>query len=232
MVTVCTDGGEEVARYRNPQDQALKEFAAWIDGGAFACLGARSALHRRTYDFRLYRTLGSQNSAEYLAADLESFAAGLEGTEEFVTFVAAFEGPAPRDERQFELALWRQLQRLHALDSMSWDPGVSPDPEDGRFSFSFAGHAFFVVGLHPRSSRTSRRYPHPVLAFNPRSQFERMREDGRFARLQRAIRARDLDIDGSINPMLRQFGEQSEARQYSGRSVDDNWRCPFHTEHR
>ena len=32
---------------------------------------------------------------------------------------------------------------------------------------------------------------------------------------------------GSLNPMLAQHGEASEARQYSGRQVDDGWKCPF-----
>jgi FPC/CPF motif-containing protein YcgG len=28
--------------------------------------------------------------------------------------------------------------------------------------------------------------------------------------------------------MLAQHGTISEARQYSGRPVDENWKCPFH----
>jgi uncharacterized protein len=27
--------------------------------------------------------------------------------------------------------------------------------------------------------------------------------------------------------MLSDFGERSEARQYSGRAVEENWRAPF-----
>jgi len=38
---------------------------------------------------------------------------------------------------------------------------------------------------------------------------------------------RDEAIAGSRNPMLTRHGELSEARQYSGRSVDEVWRCPF-----
>ena len=39
---------------------------------------------------------------------------------------------------------------------------------------------------------------------------------------------RDEAIAGSRNPMLARHGEASEARQYSGRAVDPDWRCPFH----
>ncbi len=41
-------------------------------------------------------------------------------------------------------------------------------------------------------------------------------------------RAREMAFQGSINPMLKNFGERSEASQYSGRAVSDNWPCPFH----
>jgi len=35
-------------------------------------------------------------------------------------------------------------------------------------------------------------------------------------------------VQGSLNPNLADFGERSEARQYSGREVEEHWRCPFH----
>ena len=84
-----------------------------------------------------------------------------------------------------------------------------------------------MVGLHAHASRLARRTPWPMLAFNLHEQFERLRTGGRFDALQRAIRARDLAGQGSINPMLSDFGDRSETRQYSGRAVPDDWRCPF-----
>ena len=44
------------------------------------------------------------------------------------------------------------------------------------------------------------------------------------------IRARDMAFQGSLNPVLKNFGESSEARQYSGRAVPDDWKCPFHAK--
>ena len=111
----------------------------------------------------------------------------------------------------------------------AWDPGVSDDPADPRFSFSFAGTALFVIGLHPGASRLARRFPWPALVFNPHRQFERLRRQGRFDRLRDRIRARDAAVQGTINPNLADFGEQSEARQYSGRDTTTAaWTCPFH----
>ena len=33
-----------------------------------------------------------------------------------------------------------------------------------------------------------------------------------------------------MNPALKDFGTQSEARQYAGRAVPPDWRCPFHPD--
>ena len=36
-----------------------------------------------------------------------------------------------------------------------------------------------------------------------------------------------MSLQGTINPNLADFGDASEARQYSGRAVEANWTCPF-----
>jgi FPC/CPF motif-containing protein YcgG len=105
---------------------------------------------------------------------------------------------------------------------------VSDDPANPHFSFSFAGQALFVVGMHPESSRLSRRFRWPTLVFNPRAQFERLRAEGKFERLRTLVRDRDVALQGTLNPNLADFGERSEARQYSGRATEPDWRCPFH----
>jgi FPC/CPF motif-containing protein YcgG len=93
---------------------------------------------------------------------------------------------------------------------------------------SIGGKAFYVVGLHPASSRPARRFRQPTLVFNLHSQFEQLRTDGRYDKLREAITARDIALAGSKNPMLAVHGTDSEARQYSGRRVDERWVCPFH----
>jgi uncharacterized protein len=124
--------------------------------------------------------------------------------------------------------LWEQLAELHELDREhhEWDETVSRDPADPRFAFSFAGRAFFVVGLSPQAERWARRFPWPLLAFNAHFQFEKLREDGRFEGIRDTVRQRDANIEGDVNPNVEDFGEHTEARQYSGRSVPNDWSCP------
>jgi FPC/CPF motif-containing protein YcgG len=148
---------------------------------------------------------------------------------EFATFVAIFKRPRQTTEMEFERLFWRQLRLLHAHDPSrpAWAPNVTSDPADPRFSFSFDGLALYVIGMHANSSRTARRFAWPAMIFNPHEQFERLRADGKWKHMQETIRQRDLQLQGLINPMLSDFGERSEARQYSGRAVEEDWRAPF-----
>lgn len=207
-------------------------FRAFVTDPRFPCLGGASVVRRRTYRLHVYDALGSLESTEPLARDLEAFVGETPldaGTP--LAFIAVFPQSPPANEQAFEHRLWGQLQLLNDHDdpAAGWDPTVSPDPDDRRFSFSFVGRAFFVVGLHPESSRLSRRFRWPALVFNPHAQFERLRAEGRYARYQTLIRERDVKLQGTVNPNLADFGERSAARQYSGRATEAGWKCPFHT---
>ncbi|MEP6692339.1 MAG: guanitoxin biosynthesis heme-dependent pre-guanitoxin N-hydroxylase GntA [Gemmatimonadaceae bacterium] len=208
-------------------------FLAFVGDERFSCLAGKGVVHRGAYTLRVYSALGSADTAPALGSDLAAFVARPPATRDgFTTFVAVFTGRAPRSEGAFERRLWTQLQLLHGGDDAGWDPTVSADTDDPRFSFSFASQAFFVVGLHPKSSRITRRFRWPALVFNPRRQFDQLRADGRFDRLRTAIREREIALQGSINPTLADFGVRSEARQYSGRAAEPEWRCPFHARPR
>ena len=214
------------------QRRAEEAFRAFVRDEGFSCLAAKGVVRTDGARVRVFGALGSMRSADRLARELAGFMAELpaEPTTRMQSFVAVFPRDVPGDEAEFERRLWRQLQLLHARDAAdaAWDPAVSDDPEDPRFSFSFGGRGVFIVGLHPASSRLARRFRWPALVFNPHAQFDRLRADGRFDSLRAAVREREIALQGSLNPNLADFGERSEARQYSGRAVEDQWRCPFH----
>ncbi len=73
----------------------------------------------------------------------------------------------------------------------------------------------------------SGRLARPALVFNLHDQFTQLRAAGKYEGMREKILARDEAIAGSVNPMLARHGEASEARQYSGRAVPEQWRCPF-----
>ncbi len=209
-------------------------FRALVLNPRFACVVAKGAFHRGAYRMGFYGGMAAPDTTAGLARDLWTFAQDQDVMaargDGFSTFVASFQGPCVFDEEIFERLLWTQLQGLHDADAPlhPWDADVSADPEAREFSFSFAGRAFYLIGLHPAASRWSRRFAWPTLVFNAHAQFEQLKHDGRYGPIQRAIRSRDLILQGSANAMLSDFGDRSEARQYSGRAVGDDWRCPFH----
>ncbi|HYY14544.1 MAG TPA: guanitoxin biosynthesis heme-dependent pre-guanitoxin N-hydroxylase GntA [Chthoniobacterales bacterium] len=207
--------------------EAHREFRQRILNPRFPCVGAKAAFHEQSYGFAVYTELASNESTAALCRDLRDFRERTRNVHNYTTFIAVFAGPTNLSEAEFEDLLWRQLRQIHATDVVDWAADVSSDPADPHFSFSFAGRAFYVVGMHANSSRLARRFRWPTLVFNPHEQFERLRADGKWKRIQRTIRAREIALQGSINPMLNDFGERSEARQYSGRAVSDDWVAPF-----
>ena len=196
----------------------------------FTCVGAKSTVRQRSYRFGMYPAMAEPASTAALAHDLYLFtqeAPTIPG--EFATMIASFEGPSTGDEEAFERLLWGTLQQLHDLDAphYAWAADVSADPSDAEFSFSFAEMPFFVIGLHAASSRMTRRLAWPTLVFNPHRQFEQLKQRGRFERFRHVIREAEQRLQGDVNPMASDFGQHSEAAQYSGRNVYPSWKCPF-----
>lgn len=215
------------------KDSKLKEinqeFIDRIDAVDYPCLGAKSALHTNHYRIGSYGIMGDAETTLRLAAHLKTYIEEtLSSDSKYMTMVAVFEDEVI-SEIDFEQKLWMQLQKLHDADrDTPWDPTVSNNPSDMNFSFSFNGYAFFVVGLHPHASRKARKFSHPAMAFNLHHQFEQLRENDQYEKMKTVIREREIAFEGSINPMLEDYGEGLEAPQYSGRKVDNSWKCPFH----
>ncbi len=206
-----------------------------VMSGQHPCSGALSVFRNGDYRFGYYPPMATPAASAGLSFDLYEFNREFSAAENrLYSFIAVFDGPVSLTELEFEHLLWKQLQQLHEIDVpfFDWDPTVARDPQDPQFSFSFGGKAYFIVGLHAAASRTARRFAWPALVFNAHEIFDRLREAGTFTKMQSTIRKRDIKLQGSINPMVQNFGTVSEARQYSGRPVPDDWRCPFTPRHR
>ncbi len=213
------------------QSRAEDELYQAVAAQEFPCVGAKSAMARGTLKVIACHRLDSNWN------DVTIHRALMEWAEEYRadpgglrSLAISFEGPIDIDEARFETLMWERIQSFADKDAWlghPYDHRVSADPSDPHFSLSFGGEAFFVVGLHPHASRPARRFPRPTLVFNLHDQFERLREEGRYDTMRAKILKRDVALAGDINPMLARHGEASEAAQYSGRLVGEEWRCPF-----
>jgi len=204
---------------------------ARIAQAGFPCVGAKAALARGTLDVLAADRIDSAWDDLRIHDALLRFAAAYRAAPAlFRSLAVVFGAPDSLDEAEFEGHMWSRIQSLSDKDvwrGQPYDTRVSPDPENPHFSLSFGGEAFFVVGLHPQASRPARRFARPTMVFNLHDQFETLRAQGKYEGMREKIMVRDEHLAGSRNPMLQRHGDASEARQYSGRAVGTDWRCPF-----
>jgi FPC/CPF motif-containing protein YcgG len=214
------------------QDRLQAMLFDHVDDRAFPCVGAKSAMAKGTLDVLACSRIDSAWDDVRIHDTLMRLAESYRRDRAmYRSFAVIFDGPGDLSEAEFEQALWKRVQSLSDKDvwrGQYYDARVSADPDNPHFSLSFGGEAFFIVGLHPRASRPARRFDRPTLVFNLHDQFERLRAEGKYETMREKILVRDEALAGSRNPMLAQHGTASEARQYSGRQVDDRWACPFH----
>jgi len=204
-------------------------FGSYVLDGEHPCVMARSVVNKKEVFLASYGELGDEDNCAAVCQDIYELVSISKAEGSLNSLAAVFPAKAFHTERAFEQALWDQLEGMHEIDRkrFSWDPCVSQDPKSPDFSFSVGGVAWYVVGLHPQSSRKSRQFKAPALIFNRHARFEVLREEGRYDNMRDRIRERDIQLQGCVNPMLKNHGEASEAIQYSGRAVDDDWQCPF-----
>ena len=208
---------------------AHNAFRAFILDERFSCVGAKAAVQSAGYRFGFYPGFPTSFGADGLARDLAAFVAELPFiATRYKTFVAIFDAPV-YDEGQFEQLLWKQIDALYMVDRRyyGWAERAAKDPASPGFALSIASHPFFVVGMHAGASRLSRRFAFPAMIFNSHEQFDELKASGHFSKIQRLVRQREVDLQGSINPNLAEYGAITEARQYSGRPTGDDWACPF-----
>lgn len=208
----------------------LNEFENFILQDGYPCVGAQAAVNGKTYAVGIFDDMNDPISQYQCCCGLYKYLQEmLERPSDYRSYIAIFKNEQNITEIEFEKKLWSLLEQLHNIDKQyfKWDEAVCKNPNSAEFSFSFGGKGFFLVGMHPNSSRRARKFKYSAIAFNLHDQFENLREKGRFDLIKEVIRENELEFQGSINPMLSDYGKGLEAPQYSGRNVEAHWNCPF-----
>ncbi|GAB2793835.1 hypothetical protein HNQ93_003795 [Hymenobacter luteus] len=211
-----------------------KEYLSFINKKEFPCVAAKTALTWNQLHCLVVDHLACPKDDAAILDFIYQFVDDYRQSDNLYHSAAViFKGPEAPNEALFEELFWQRLQALSNLDAQRYhyDRRVVADPASPDFSFSLKEEAFFVIGLHPGSSRPARQFSYPTLVFNAHAQFEQIRANGRYENLRDTIRTRDVAYSGSINPMLQDFGEASEAYQYTGKAYNEAWKCPFLSQH-
>ena len=210
------------------------EFIRYIQSKDFPCVGAKAALAKDQLHHMVAGNMACPASDKDILAFLYDFVERYRAKGgNFHSAVVIFSGPTNITEAIFEELLWKRLQAISDMDAANYryDVRVSADPTSPEFSFSIKEEAFFILGLHPSSSRESRRFIYPALIFNPHAQFESLKETNKYEMIKKVVRKKDIALSGSVNPMLSDYRESPETLQYSGKNYDVPWQCPLHINH-
>jgi hypothetical protein len=214
-------------------ENVTEAFTEKILDKLFPCVAAKDALNKDNIKILTAGHLACPVDDENILNFIYDFTKMFRQSEKgFFSAIILFPMTEQLSEKQFEVLLFQRLKALRTLDAKAfvYDDRVNEDPMSEDFSFSLMEEAFFIIGLHPNSSRPGRQFPTPAIVFNPHIQFEDLRSNGRYQKMRTIIRKRDLEYSGSVNPMLTDFGTQSEIFQYSGRDYSTDEKCPFDIE--
>jgi FPC/CPF motif-containing protein YcgG len=222
-------------RYIEPgKHNFIEEYLSFLEAKDFPCIAAKAAHEKHLIKCIVAGNMACPKDDKAILLFLYDFVDAYRSSHEMYNSAAIiFTGPQIMSEEMFDALLWQRLQALEILDAKNYtyDNRVEADPVSAKFSFSIKEEAFYIIGLHPESSRQARRFIHPTLVFNPHAQFEKLRASSKYDAMKSTVRKRDIAFSGSVNPMLQDFGDASEAFQYSGRKYDDRWECPLKITH-
>ena len=217
-----------------PRDPVIEAFIQHIQDHTFPCLAAHSALSYDQLRYYVADHIACPHDDAGILSFLYDFVDELrQGIHSYFSAVVLFREPVIHSEEMFETFFWKRLQSLADMDALKYpyDPRVDRDVDSPTFSFSLKEEAFYIIGLHPASSRKARSFSYPAMVFNAHVQFEKLREENHYTKMQEVVRKRDIAFSGSVNPLLSDFGTASEAVQYTGREYGPQWKCPLIIRH-
>ncbi|HTZ43679.1 MAG TPA: YqcI/YcgG family protein [Jatrophihabitans sp.] len=205
------------------------------DDALFPCIFGVDAVRKGTLRYAFIPAGADRVPA--LARALAEFTGIAESLGSRTSIVVFFEDdPTLSTMEDYERSFWSYLAELQELDQADWPEGVSKDPADPSWEFSFNGTPLFVVANTPEhKDRRSRHSDFFTVTFQPRFVFNDLKAGtptGDRARV--VIRRRLKDYDRiPQTPLLGSYGdpENREWMQYflqdHNQPLDPAAACPI-----
>jgi len=190
----------------------------------FPCVFGVSAVRKGTVRYG-FIPAGPTRVATLAAAltEFTDIAVSLGNRTSLVCFFDFEDGVQTLDE--YRQHFWSLLGELLATDTSEWPAGISENPDDSTWEFSFHGTPLFVVANTPRhENRRSRQSRYFTVTFQPRFVFDDLKAGtptGDKARV--VIRRRLADYDRvERTPLLGSFGDPGTLEWSQYFLEDDN----------
>ncbi|MEO6500984.1 MAG: YqcI/YcgG family protein [Jatrophihabitantaceae bacterium] len=194
------------------------------DNSLFPCIFGVSAVRKGTVRYSFIPAGESRVAA--LGAALSEFtpiASDLGNRTSLVCFFDFEEHVNTLDE--YRQHFWALLGELQAADTSEWPPGISDNPEDSTWEFSFNSTPMFVVANTPQHlDRRSRQSPYLTITFQPRFVFDDLKAGTPAGDKARTVIRRRLDTYDSVErtPLLGSFGDPGNVEWSQYFLNDDN----------
>ncbi|HEY0166502.1 MAG TPA: YqcI/YcgG family protein [Jatrophihabitans sp.] len=208
------------------QHEAAAAFSARMlsEESLFPCIFGVTAVRKGTVRYS-FIPAGEARVATLAAAltEFTSIAATLGNRTSLICFFDFQAGVETLDEHRDHF--WALLSDLSAIDPSEWPPGISQNPEDSTWEFSFNSTPMFVVANTPRHvARRSRKSRYLTITFQPRFVFDDLKAGTPTGDKARAVIRRRLDSYDSVErtPLLGSFGEPGNVEWSQYFLNDDN----------
>ena len=213
------------------QTSVDRDIEALVKQKFYPCVAAVQSVAKKDYVVQSARGFGTGTDRQAIRGAICKYLQEWKKTRSTTyTLWITFPEDQVTTEEEFEKLMWSEISNMTSIEESKkeWAEGWSKNPTDPNFTLCIHGQAFFVVGLHPLSSRPARRFPYPAIVMNAFDQFEDLTEQGLYEPMVSKNREREMRFSGSLNPMVETHGDKWESIQFSGRDNSKEWKCPFH----
>lgn len=192
------------------------------DSSLFPCIFGVTAVRKGTVRYSFIPA--GDDRIPTLAAALTEFtqiARSLGSRTSLICFFDFEDGVQTLDD--YRQHFWALLAELQADDTSEWPPGISDDPADPTWEFSFNSTPMFVVANTPRhTDRRSRQSRYFTVTFQPRFVFDDLKAGTPAGDKARVVIRRRLDTYDTVErtPLLGSFGDPGNV-EWSQYFLDD-----------
>ena len=210
---------------------AAASFHARIFYADHACVGGQAALSVGALRFAyINHQLGTIDAAAAVLEAIDLFLRDFPSLKPpYRPLIICFKGPRSISAEEGHELTWATLHAMNNADRVSYSAAelISEDPQNEDFGFSWRDEVWFVNAGFPNHPRKSRDFQTPLWIINLQENFDLLRKAGWFDTIKMANAKREIEYQGSTNPVLADKGQKNQWQQVTSVQGQAEPKCPF-----